>query len=87
MRATTTGFGSFVGLHLGADQVTNYRESAAVSKDVTRLLHLALLNEGVACAPRMAWNTTTAMDEATIDDVLARFRRTLAFVRPAMPSA
>ena len=85
--ATTTGFGSFVGLHLGADQVTNYRESAAVSKDVTRLLHLALLNEGVACAPRMAWNTTTAMDEATIDDVLARFRRALAFVRPAMPSA
>ncbi len=79
-----SGFGSFVGLHLGVDEVTNYRHGAAADKALGRVLHLALLLEGVSCAPRMGFNTSTAMDEATIDDVLARFSRALSFVRPAL---
>lgn len=84
---TTTGFGSFVGVHLGVDAVTNYRDAAAVDRSMTRVLHLALLNEGVSCAPRMAWNTSTAMNESIIDDVVARFQRAVAFVRPMLPTA
>jgi glutamate-1-semialdehyde 2,1-aminomutase len=79
-----TGFGSFVGLHLGVARVVNYRNAAVADKDLGRLLHLALLGEGVACAPRGFWNTSTAMDEAVIDDVLARFSRALSYVRPAL---
>ncbi len=79
-----TGFGSFVGLHLGVECAGNYRQTAVADKALGRMLHLALLHEGVYCAPRMAWNTSTAMDEATIDDVLVRFSRALAFVRPAL---
>jgi hypothetical protein len=48
------------------------------------LLHLALLLEGVSGAPRMSFNTSTPMTEATIDDILARFERALATVRPAL---
>jgi glutamate-1-semialdehyde 2,1-aminomutase len=81
-----TGFGSFVGLHLGVQSVRSYRDGAAVDKGLARLLHLALLLEGVACAPRLMWCTSTAMDEATIDDVLARARRALAAVAPALPA-
>jgi glutamate-1-semialdehyde 2,1-aminomutase len=81
---TVTGFGSFVGLHLGVERVEDYRAAAAADKGLGRLLHLALLLEGVSCAPRMSWNTSTAMDEATIDDVLARFSRALSYVRPAL---
>ncbi|HET7095370.1 MAG TPA: aminotransferase class III-fold pyridoxal phosphate-dependent enzyme, partial [Thermomicrobiales bacterium] len=82
--ATVTGLGSFVGLHLGVHAVRNYRDAAAVDRGLTRLLHLALLLEGVSGAPRMSFNTTTAMNDATIDDILARFERALATVRPAL---
>jgi len=84
---TATGFGSFVGLHLGGSAVRSYRDAAAVDKGLARLLHLALLLEGVFCAPRLSWCTSTAMDEATIDDVLLRVRRALAAVAPALPTA
>lgn len=83
---SVTGFGSFVGLHLGVEEVTSYRDAASVDPAASRLLHLALMNEGVSCAPRGGWNTSTAMDEAVIDDVLGRFNRALAMVRPALAS-
>ncbi|HEU5430340.1 MAG TPA: aspartate aminotransferase family protein [Thermomicrobiales bacterium] len=82
--AAVIGFGSFVGVHLGVPEVRNYREAAAVDRGLTRLLHLALLLEGVSGAPRMSFNTSTPMSEATIDDILARFDRALTSVRPAL---
>ncbi|MFM9107828.1 MAG: aspartate aminotransferase family protein [Chloroflexota bacterium] len=83
---SVTGFGSFVGLHLGVEEVATYRDAASVDAGAARLVHLALMNEGVSCAPRGGWNTSTAMDDAVIDDVLSRFNRALAFVRPALAS-
>ncbi|MBA3414161.1 MAG: aspartate aminotransferase family protein [Chloroflexia bacterium] len=83
---TVTGFGSFAGLHLGVETVRTYRDGVAVDKGLARLLHLALLLEGVSCAPRLLWCTSTAMDEATIDDVLTRTRRGLTAVAPALPA-
>jgi glutamate-1-semialdehyde 2,1-aminomutase len=80
---TVTGYGSFAGLHLGVNSVRTYRDAAASDKSLARLLHLALLLEGVYVAPRLMMCTSTAMDEATIDEVLSGFRRAIDVIRPA----
>ena len=79
-----TGFGSFVGVHVGVESVRSYRCAAEVDKGLARLLHLALLLEGVSSAPRLGFNVSTAMDETVIDDVLIRFDRAIAAIRPAL---
>ena len=81
---TVTGYGSFVGLHLGTTEVRTYRDAAVTDKGLSRLLHLALLLEGIYVAPRLMMCTSTAMDEATIDEVLAGFRRAIDAIRPAV---
>src|SRR5215218_6697470 len=70
--AAVTGYGSFVGVHLGATAARTYRDAARTDKGLARLLHLALLLEGIFVAPRLTMCTSTPMDEATIDEVLAR---------------
>jgi glutamate-1-semialdehyde 2,1-aminomutase len=82
--AAVTGYGSFVGLHLGADEVRTYRDAASGDKALARLLHLALLLEGIYVAPRLMMCVSTAMDEEIIDEVLAGFRRAVAAIRPAI---
>lgn len=81
---TVTGYGSFVGLHLGTTMVRTYRDAAATDKGLSRLLHLALLLEGIYVAPRLMMCTSTAMDDRTIDEVLAGFRRAIDAIRPAV---
>lgn len=87
VRAAVTGFGSMVGIHIGVDEVTSYRQAARARGDLGRLLHLSLLLDGVFCAPRLMWCTSTAMDEAMIDDVLARAERSISRVRRALMDA
>ena len=82
--AAVTGYGSFAGLHLGATAARTYRDVALTDKGLARLLHLALLLEGVYVAPRLTMCTSTAMDDATIDEALAGFRRAIDAVRPAL---
>jgi glutamate-1-semialdehyde 2,1-aminomutase len=82
--SAVTGYGSFVGLHLGVNEVRTYRDAALADKGLARLLHLALLLEGVYVAPRLMMCTSTAMDEATLDEVLTGFRRAVRAVRPAL---
>jgi glutamate-1-semialdehyde 2,1-aminomutase len=84
IEATVTGYGSFAGLHLGVPDVRTYRDAAMADKGLGRMLHLSLLLEGVYVAPRLMMCTSTAMDEATIDEVLAGFRRAIAGIRPAL---
>ena len=81
---SVTGYGSFASVHLGATEVRDYRAAAGGDASLARLLHLALLLEGVSCAPRLLCCTSTAMDETVVDEVLAGFRRGLARVRPAL---
>jgi glutamate-1-semialdehyde 2,1-aminomutase len=81
---TVTGYGSFVGLHLGTTEVRTYRDAAVTDKGLNRLLHLALLLEGIYVAPRLMMCTSTAMDDGTIDEVLAGFRRAIDAIRPAL---
>jgi glutamate-1-semialdehyde aminotransferase len=79
-----TGYGSFAGVHLGATAVRTYRDAALTDKGLARLLHLALLLEDIYVAPRLMMCTSTAMDEATIGEVLAGFRRAIGAIRPAL---
>jgi glutamate-1-semialdehyde 2,1-aminomutase len=81
---TVTGYGSFAGLHLGVSDVRTYRDAASADKALARLLHLALLLEGIYVAPRLMMCTSTAMDEATIDEVLAGVRRAMREIQPAL---
>jgi glutamate-1-semialdehyde 2,1-aminomutase len=82
--AAVTGYGSFAGLHLGAAEAHTYRDVALTDKGLARLLHLALLLEGIYVAPRLTMCTSTAMDDATIDEVLAGFGRAIGAIRPAL---
>jgi glutamate-1-semialdehyde aminotransferase len=66
--------------------VHTYRDAAHADKGLARLLHLALLLEAIYVAPRLTMCTSTAMDDATIDEVLAGFRRAIGAIRPALPS-
>jgi glutamate-1-semialdehyde aminotransferase len=66
-----------VGLHLVPGPVGSYRDAAVVDKDFRRLVHTAMLVEGLFAAPRLMFCTSTPMDEAVIDEVLLRFRRAL----------
>jgi glutamate-1-semialdehyde 2,1-aminomutase len=82
--ASVTGYGSFVGVHLGRPEVRTYRDAAFVDKGLARLLHLALLLEGIYVAPRLMMCISTAMDDATTDEVLAGFQRAVGAIRPAL---
>jgi glutamate-1-semialdehyde 2,1-aminomutase len=84
LSGTVTGYGSFAGLHLGTKDVRTYRDAAVTDKWLSRLLHMALLLEGVYVAPRLMMCTSTAMDDATIDEVLGSFRRAVEAIRPAL---
>ncbi len=66
-----TGYGSFVGVHLGTDTVDDYRSASRANKPLAQMLHLALLLEGIFCAPRLMWCISTPMTEHVIDDALA----------------
>lgn len=82
--AAVTGYGSFAGVHLGPTAVRTYRDAALSDKALNRLLHLALLLEGIFVAPRLTMCTSTPMDDATIDEVVAGFRRAIDAIRPAL---
>jgi glutamate-1-semialdehyde 2,1-aminomutase len=75
-----TGYGSFVGVHFADAAPRNYRMAVRADQTLKRLVHLGLLVEGVFCAPRLMFCTSTAMDEAVIDEVIAAFARVLARV-------
>jgi glutamate-1-semialdehyde 2,1-aminomutase len=77
MVGVATGYGSFVGVHFGQRTVRNYRDAAAGNQQLKRAMHLALLIEGVFCAPRLMFCASTAMDEPVIDEMVERFSRAL----------
>jgi glutamate-1-semialdehyde 2,1-aminomutase len=72
-----TGYGSFVGVHFADGPVRNYRDAAQGDQELKRLMHLALLAEGVFCAPRLMFAMSTAMDETVVDQTIGRFEAAL----------
>jgi glutamate-1-semialdehyde 2,1-aminomutase len=79
-----TGYGSFVNLHLTARGVRNYRTAAAGDQALQRLMHLALLAEGIFAAPRLLCCTSTAMDETVVDEAVTAVGRALERIEPAI---
>lgn len=73
-----TGYGSFASVHFVEGPVRTYRDAAAGDAAFKRLVHLALLLEGVFAAPRLMFCTSTPMTSAVIDDVVSAFARALA---------
>jgi glutamate-1-semialdehyde 2,1-aminomutase len=84
VRGVVSGHGSFAGVHVGIERAKNYRDLADADRPAARLLHLALLSEGVFCAPRLMWCTSTAMDDRVIDDVGSRFARAVSRIGSAI---
>lgn len=72
-----TGYGSFVGVHFAEEAPRNYRMAVRGDQTLKRLVHLGLLNEGVFCAPRLMFCTSTAMDDSVVDGVIGAFGRVL----------
>jgi glutamate-1-semialdehyde 2,1-aminomutase len=72
-------------LHLVFDGDAEPRRFADLNLESPMLgrVHLACMEEGLFIAPRGLVNTSTVMDEAVIDEVLARFGRALARVSAA----
>ncbi|CAN5702453.1 aspartate aminotransferase family protein [soil metagenome] len=78
--AVVTGYGSFGAVHFGSERVSNYRDAARGDQEIKRLVHLALMNSGVFCAPRLMFCTSTAMSPETISTLLQRFGAALDIV-------
>ncbi len=75
--AVITGYGSFGAIHFTSGPVQNYRDSARSNQELKKVLHLALLQEGLFVAPRLMFCISTPMTEATLDEIDARFERAL----------
>jgi glutamate-1-semialdehyde 2,1-aminomutase len=85
LSVTATGLGSLLNIHLVAGPIRRYRDALPADPEHRRLLHLALLNEGLFAAPRGLMSTSTPMDEALVDDALERIRRALSAVHAERP--
>jgi len=75
--AVVTGYGSFGAIHFTGGPVRNYRDAARSNQELKKVLHLALLQEGLFVAPRLMFCISTPMSEATLDEIDARFERAL----------
>ena len=75
-----TSCGSLV--HVNFEMEGEIRKYSDLNLDspVMAAFHLAALDEGVYFAPRCFMNTSTAMDEQVIDDVLEACSRAMARV-------
>jgi glutamate-1-semialdehyde 2,1-aminomutase len=82
---TAAGLGSLLTIHLLDEPPRSYREARSADPEATRLLHLALLNEGVFAARRGLLCLSTPMDEAEVDRTLAAIRRALLAVHAVHP--
>jgi glutamate-1-semialdehyde 2,1-aminomutase len=75
--AVVTGYGSFGAIHFTDKPVRNYRDAARSNQQLKKILHLALLQEGIFVAPRLMFCISTPMSEATLGEIDARFERAL----------
>jgi len=69
-----TGNGSLGHVHFRHGPVRDYRDAAAGSAEHARLLHLALLERGFACAARGMFVTSTVMTTIEVDALLSAVR-------------
>jgi glutamate-1-semialdehyde 2,1-aminomutase len=75
--AQVTGTGSLVGLHFGAEPVTDYRSGLRADKETMRWFHLALLNHGLLMRSSGGFFLSTAMLETDVEQGLVAVRAAL----------
>jgi len=75
-----TRCGSLLHLHFDAEAEPRAFTDLALGSPTLAQMHLACMEEGLFIAPRGLMNTSTAMDEAVIDEAVARFARAAARV-------
>ena len=69
--------GSLLNLHALAEAPQHYRPGARGDKVFLKLLHLALLNEGLLVSPRGLFCTSVPMSEADMQAIVDGFARAL----------
>ena len=79
-----TGLGSFVGVHLTAERVTDYKSVATVRPALRDSMHLGLLNHGVFTSRGGVLNTSTVMTDADAGTVIEAFQNVLVELKPAI---
>jgi glutamate-1-semialdehyde 2,1-aminomutase len=85
--AVVTSVGSLIQVHFGTGpEIRCYRDTNMQSETLTRF-HLASLEEGVYFASRGLLNLSTAMDEATVDEIADRLGRAAARLRASLAAA
>lgn len=70
------GIGSLLQVHFATQPVIDYR-SAAGSKDLVTLLHLALLNHGIFTSTRASLCISTPMTDAEVNQTIDAFKHAL----------
>jgi glutamate-1-semialdehyde 2,1-aminomutase len=84
---TVTGAGSLRNLHVAYRAPRHAAEAARTDKEILRLLHLALLLDGILIAPRGMVAFSTATTEAEIDRTLGAMDRAFRRMAPAFEGA
>jgi glutamate-1-semialdehyde 2,1-aminomutase len=84
IKGQVTGLGSFVGIHLTAEPVTDYNGVASVRPVLRDSVHLGLVNRGVFTSRGGVLNTSTVMTEADAGKVIEAFQNVLVELKPAI---
>ena len=80
--AQVTGIGSFSQIHFTEQKIHGWRQAATARKDIWALLHILLMDEGIALLPRGAFNISTPMTENQIEDAADAVRSSLIQLTP-----
>ncbi|MHB1329905.1 MAG: aspartate aminotransferase family protein [Gemmatimonadales bacterium] len=87
LRATVTGQGSIMKLHVGVGQVRTPADFAAANQQVGRLMHWALLNAGIYTPSRQMYVLSTPMSQAEVDTFADRFAQAVGIIAPGLARA
>jgi glutamate-1-semialdehyde 2,1-aminomutase len=87
INAKVTGAGSILNIHFTNKPVTDYRSAKTISKDLTQLLHLMLLERGIYSAKRGMFNLSTPMGTKEIDVAIEALDDCMQYLYPALAEA
>ena len=80
MPFSITRAGSMLNVHFTRKTPFDYASTASPFKDLTKIMHLELLNHGIFTAPRGMWNLSTAMTKADIEEAAHAFQAVVAHI-------
>lgn len=85
VKARASGMGSIIAIHWTDEDVKTSRDAVIARGEagmLPRLLHMALMNRGVFCAPRCQFTVSTPMSQLEIDQVVDVFGEALNLLDP-----